>query len=485
MSEKNNQNKSIFRQQSLERLSSPERLDRLMQVVTPKDWLPLAGLAVFGALGILWSVKGNIPITVEGRGVLINPRRVVQFQSPISGQLQSLNVKNGQCVKKDQVLGIINPSDIKQQLQQQQDKLAQLKQQAQKTTLLRQQRTQLETEAITTESTSLKQRLQNTLSLTPRIKQESLNSISQQRLSLQQRLQNAKELTPVLQKRLTKQQQLQKQGAISQERVLQAEQEYRQSRQSISEIQAQLQQLQLQETELQQRYQENLNNITQIKAELEKLTTRRKQIEQNNLEATNSSQNQIQEVQQAIARLQKQVTDNSIIKSPHTGCIVEITATTGQYLNPGTRLGTLQTGEKATGTMSVTYFAVENGKKIQPGMKILITPDTVKRTRYGGIIGKITEVSPLPITSQGATSVVGNPEVVQQLMGERGGKIEAIAKLEMDSKTFSGYQWSSSQGPKLEISPGTTTTVRVKVEERAPITFVLPILREWSGIENS
>ncbi|MEM6401052.1 MAG: NHLP bacteriocin system secretion protein [Cyanobacteria bacterium P01_D01_bin.116] len=477
-----NKKRTIFRQQSLEGLSSPERLDRLMQVVTPKDWLPLAGLAVFGILGIVWSVKGTIPITVNGKGVLINPRQVVQFQSPISGQLQSLNIRNGQCVKKDDILGIINPSDIKQQLQQQRDKMAQLKQQAQKTTLLRQQRTQLETEAITTERRSLKQRLQDTQNLTPRMKDEGLNSISQQRSSLNQRLKDARELTPVLQKRLTKQQKLQKQGAISQERVLQAEQEYRQARQNISEIQVQLQQLQVQKTELQQKYQKNLNNTTQIKAELEKLNTRSKQLEQNNLEASNNEKNQIVEVQQTIARLEKQVTDNSIIKSPHSGCILETTATTGQFLNPGTALGTLQIGEKGIDTMSVTYFAVEHGKKIQPGMKIFITPDTVKRTRYGGIIGKITEVSPLPITSQGATSVVGNPEVVQKLMGQGGGKIEAIAKLEMDSKTFSGYQWSSSKGPQLEITTGTTTTVRVTVEERAPITFVLPIFKEWSGM---
>jgi len=32
----------IFRQESLERLSSPERLDQLMQVLAPKDWLALA-----------------------------------------------------------------------------------------------------------------------------------------------------------------------------------------------------------------------------------------------------------------------------------------------------------------------------------------------------------------------------------------------------------------------------------------------------------
>ena len=473
---------SIFRQQALDRLSSPERLDKLMQVVGPKDWLPLGGLAIFGILGVLWSVFGNIPIAVTGKGVLINPRRVVQFQSPISGQLQSLNVKNGQCVKKEEILGIIDPSDKKQQLQQQRDKLFQLKQQARKTTLVRQQRTQLETEAITAERQTLKQRLQDTQKLTPNLKSEGVNSISKQRRSLQQRLKDAKELTPILQRRVTKQQELQKEGAISEERVLQAEQEYRQTRQNVSQIQAQLQQLRVQETEVQQKYLENLNNITQIKAELEKLDTRSKKLEQDNLEASNTERNQIQEVQQAIARLLQEIADNSVIKSPHTGCIVEITATAGQYLQPGTRLGTLRTAGAGSQMMGVTYFAVEDGKKIRPGMQIFITPDTVKRTRFGGIVGEVTEVSPFPITSEGATSVVGNPEVVKQLMGQEGGKIEAIAKLKFDPKTFSGYEWSSSNGPKLEISPGTTTTVRVTVEERSPITWVLPILREWSGI---
>ncbi|WP_088241189.1 NHLP bacteriocin system secretion protein [Calothrix rhizosoleniae] len=475
----------IFRQQALNRLSSPERLDTLMQVVSPTDWLPLAALACFGILGVIWSIFGNIPITVTGKGVLINPRRVLQLQSPISGQLQSLDIRNGQCVKKDDILGIIDPSDKKQQLQQQRDKLAQFQQQVAKTTAVRQQRTQLETAAISAERTSLQQRLQDTQKLTPRIQEEGLNSISQQRLNLQQKLKDAQELTPILEQRMVKQRQLQQQGAISSERVLQAEQEYRQSRQNLSEIQAQLQQLRVQETELQQKYQENTNNITQINAELEKLDTRSKQIEQDNLEAANSSKNQIQEIQQAIARLQKEVADNSIIKSLHSGCIVEITATRGQYLSPGSRLGTLKTTGSATDMMSVTYFAVEDGKRIHPGMEILITPDTVKRTRFGGINGKITEVTPFPVTPEGAVSVVGNPEVVKALMGEGGGKIEALAQLQLDPKTASGYKWSSSLGPELEISSGTTTTVRVTVEQRKPITFVLPILREWSGISGS
>ncbi len=378
------QKRRIFRQKALERLSSPEQLDKLMQVVSPFDWLPLGTLAIFGILGIVWSIFGNLPITVTGKGILINPHRVVQFQSPISGQLQSLNIRSGTCVKKEDILGIIDPSEQKQQLQQQRQKLAQLNQQVAQTTLVRQQRTLVETETIIAQRSSLQQRLQNTQKLTPSLQQEGLNSISKQRRHLQQRLVDAEELTVVLKQRLTNQQELQRQGAISQERVLQAEQEYRQIRQDISGIQAELQQLQVREMELEQQYLDNLNNITQIKAELEQLDSRSKQLEQEHLESSNNEKNQIQEVKQAIARLEKEVADNSTIKSPHNGCILEITATVGQYLNPGTSLGTLQIGGKAGEMMSITYFAVEDGKKIQPGMEILITPDTVKRARFGG-----------------------------------------------------------------------------------------------------
>ncbi len=86
-------------------------------------------------------------------------------------------------------------------------------------------------------------------------------------------------------------------------------------------------------------------------------------------------------------------------------------------------------------------------------------------------------------TREAAASIVGNPEVVTGLMGEKQeAVIQVFADLQPDSTTFSGYKWSSSDGPQLKISSGTTTSVRVKVEERSPITFVLPILRDVSGI---
>ncbi|MEA5568469.1 NHLP bacteriocin system secretion protein [Anabaena sp. UHCC 0399] len=473
---------SIFRKESLERLSSPERLDQLMQIVNPLDWLPLATLGSFIFLGLVWSIFGRIPITVSGKGILIKPNQVITFESPISGQLKSLNVKTGQCIEKGHILATIDPTDLKQQLQLQRSKVAQLQSQSQYSILLQRQRTTKEKEAIASAKASYIQRLRDTQTLTPAFYEKGLNAIHQQRISLQQRLNDATELVPVLQDRLQKRQQLLDAGAIAKDTLLQAEQEYKLQLQSVYEIQAQLKQLDVQETEAQQRYLGNLSSVGELQAQLKDLETRSKRIDQENVENINTKVNQIEEVNRAIAQLEKQILDNSQIVSISSGCVLEVSTFVGQVASPGTPLVSVNSSDKNTPLIAVSYFNVKDGKQIQPGMTLQITPDSVKRERFGGIVAQVTSVSPLPVTKVGANSIIGNPDLVAKILPTGGGDMEVRAEMVIDPATFSGYRWSSSQGPKLNISAGTTTSVRVKVAEQAPITYVLPILREFSGI---
>jgi hypothetical protein len=69
----NDSKNSIFRQESLERLSSPEQLDQLMQIVTPRSWLSLSALGALVMLGVVWSIVGRIPMTATGKGILVHP----------------------------------------------------------------------------------------------------------------------------------------------------------------------------------------------------------------------------------------------------------------------------------------------------------------------------------------------------------------------------------------------------------------------------
>lgn len=530
----------IFRQESLERLSSPERLDQLMQVLAPKDWLALSVFGSLTILGLAWSFVGRIPITVQGRGIFLQPRQVVELQSSIAGQLESLKVSNGQCVKKDEIIATIDPVDQLKQLQLAKEKLDQLQKQGQDASLMSSQRMQLEKSAIAASQESLKNRLQDAQALTPILKEKGLNSISKQKLSLQQRLQEAQAfaptlktrgltaiqqqrislqqrlkdvqaLVPVLEQRLQKRRQLAENGAISTDSVLQVEQEYKQGVQNVAELQAQLKQLDLTETQIQQSYQQNVNavgelqaqlqelelqsvktereylenlrSINEIQAQLQELNTKAKRLEQESLETSTQRNKEIQEVSREITRLEQQVNENSHILSPQDGCILELTTSVGQVVQPGSRLGNMRVGNEERLGLAIAYFPIKDGKQVKPEMPISITPDTVQRERFGGIVGQVNAVSPLPVTAEGTVAMIGNSEVVKSLMGETGAAIQVSANLQTDDRNPSGYKWSSSKGPNSKITPGTTASIRVTVEERAPITFLLPFLRELAGMK--
>ncbi|MDJ0729700.1 MAG: NHLP bacteriocin system secretion protein [Crocosphaera sp.] len=537
----NNQDKNnIFRKESLDRLSSPERLDQLMNIVGRQDWLPLSTLGFLVFLGILWSLFGKIPVNVTSKGVLIMPRRVVNIQSPLQGQLKQLKVQPGYCLKKDEVIATIDPFETRQKLELEKEKLAQLQGQEQQATTLQIQRTKLEIQATQQEQISKKQRLEDALklspilkereiqaieqerisvnkqlaniqSLNPILKEKTLKSIETQKINLQQQLEDAQTLSPLLKERTEKRRSLLDEGAISSEQVLEAEQEYKKNLQEISKLRADLKQLETQkteaeqkyldnldviakyqaklreldikETETQQKYLENLSTISQLKAELQELDTQIKILEQDNLKASTDRQNEIQAVKHNIAQFQKQVEFNQKIKSPYDGCILEVTKTNNAFLNLGDNIASIKVNDSSEEIASVAYFPVGEGKKIKPGMNIYITPDTVRREQFGGIVGEVNHVSVFPITKQGATNLIGNPEVVEELIAKVGPVIAVQAKLHLDPATPSGYQWSSSNGPQnLQITSGTTTIARVTIEKQTPITLILPILREWSGI---
>jgi hypothetical protein len=63
----------LFRTVALERQSSPEQLDSLLQVTSPKGWAALAATGALLLCALLWGFVGRMPIQVSGQGVLVYP----------------------------------------------------------------------------------------------------------------------------------------------------------------------------------------------------------------------------------------------------------------------------------------------------------------------------------------------------------------------------------------------------------------------------
>jgi HlyD family secretion protein len=414
--------------------------------------------------------------------VLIRPRKVVQFQAPGSGgQLVTLNVEVGDVVRKGDVLGTIDQVNLRKQLQLERAKLAELQAQNQNASALQAQRSALDKKAIQQQRQTLQQSLEATQNVTPILKEKGLESLRRDHQNLEQRLQAFQELGPTLKQRWEKRKQLFSEGAITEDVVLQTQQEYLSNLANISDAESQLKQLDVKEADTQRQYLENLSSIANFKAQLRELDSKAASLAQQNLEGSTTRQNQIQDVKRNIGQLELQLQTNSKILSEYSGRILEIAASPGQVLSPGVRLGAINAEKHSDKLVSVTYFTVPAGKQIKPGMQVQVTPSTVKRERFGGILGTVNAVSAFSATPQGATTLVGNEEVVKNLMSD-GRQVEVFAELQEDSSTPSGYKWSSSKGPPLNISPGTTALVRIKVGERAPISYVIPILKSITGV---
>jgi HlyD family secretion protein len=476
-----NHKHKIFRQESLAHLSSPERLDQLMQVVAPRDWVVLATLGSLVIATVSWSIWGRIPITVTGKGVLLYPDRTVDLQVPVAGQLQALTVKMGDRVQQGQVIGFIERADLRKELQQQTLKLRNLEQQNQQLNQLNRQQVGINLQVLRDKRQALAQRLADKRALSPALKANDLITTQKQRQALQTTLQDKRSLAPSLKQQMDNRLQLQIEGAIPADRVLEATQTFQENAQQIANLEAQIQELRSKEVAIETEYRTAMSEIAEIQTQLQDLQSQEKVLTQRSLEARNTRNNQIQDVKQRIAQLNVQLNDNSRIISSHTGRIIELSARAGHVLSAGTRLGVVETTANSAQLVTLIYFPIQDGKRIQPGMPLQITPDTIKRERFGGILGKVQSISPFPVSQQRLSTAVGNAEVANSLTFP-GGQVEVMATLNADPTTYTGYQWSSSRGPEIQLSPGTTASVRVTIEQQAPITFVLPILRSLTNI---
>jgi HlyD family secretion protein len=559
------QGNKLFREEALDRLSSPEQLDKLMRVVSPQTWLPLVstGCLIVGA-GV-WSVVGRIPLTVTGAGVLIRPRHVVQFQAPKEGQILNINVKAGDRVKQGQVLATIDQSQLQKELELEKAKLAQLQQQNQSTLTLQKQQIALqvitlqqqqkdleeslrrESVAPTLREQTLKVLEQKRLRLeesvrreqvTPVLRQQTLAALAEKRKSLLERKQQISALLKTLLQRVEARRGLFEEKIVSQDVVLQSEQEllnaqtqvsdidtqlkeldvqktntereylqnltkvddiknaikeidvqvintereYQQNLNRIDEFQTNLQEIQVQKTNAEREYLQAQNRIDEFQTKIKEIEAQKSQVVQQDVEKSIDKTNQTQVIKDKISQLEVQLAQSSQVISKHDGYVLETSVMPGQIVGASTRLGIIEAEDSNVKLESLVYLADKDGKQIKQGMNVQVTPSVVKRERYGGIVGVVTKVSPFPVTTQEIAAIVGNEELAKSLAGENGARVQIFVQLQEDATTKSGYNWSSSKGPELKLSSGTTTLVRVKVGEVAPISYIIPMFRSWTGV---
>jgi len=179
-----------------------------------------------------------------------------------------------------------------------------------------------------------------------------------------------------------------------------------------------------------------------------------------------------------VKELEAKLANDSVVRSPFGGSVVALRAGLGQQVRAGDPLVNLEAEKEPL--RIVGFIPIASGKMIQPGQDVQIAPSFVKPEDYGFMIGKVVSVSTLPATLEEIRRVVANEALAREFIDLN--PFEVVIEPIPAPETPSGFKWTSSAGPPLEVGSGTDCMVLVVVEKRKPISFVIPTVKQTLGL---
>jgi HlyD family secretion protein len=423
--------RQIFRQTSLDHLSTPEQLDQVMRVTSPAAWLTLASVFIVATGGVVWSFIGTVPVKVSGRGILLSADGVLDVISSSHGRVSRFLVRPSDWVEAGSVVAHVAQPDIENQL-----------------------------EVARAEAAEAESQLQRILEFQQRDRAVQTAYLKQKREVLTQELGFQEDRLKWLREREVIDRDLTAKGLIVRNRVIDTKIEINTARERTARAINEIKHLELEE------------NTLAVAKERERI----------------DQQMKISSLQRKVDTTRETLKRNGEVISPYSGNIVEFKVNAGEVVESGRALFSMlpqsrsgaQNGDEVKPArhhmelIAELYVRPEDGKKVIPGMTVQISPSTVKREEYGFIEGTVTSVATIPSTEEGMLRKLKNRQLVQQLSGG-GAPFEVTVRLTPAPGTRSGFRWSSSAGPETEINPGTLAEGAITVRRIRLIGLFIPL----------
>lgn len=403
-----------YRKKALEHLNKPVSLDDTLQVITLKNWVFLLIIILIIAGCLAWIFWGTLFIRTSGKGVLMSVTGDIETVQAAenSGFVDKILVHTGETIQKGTVLATIK-SDLSTQLNIKSDYLKKLKREQK----ILQERTEF-----------MVKNLRN--------KQEE--QIAKIHASLEAARKKLKQLDVLLG---LKEGALKK-GIIDLPNVTETRVEYFKLLQEINSHEAELISMQSNLMELQDKWQERQKELALI----------------------------IYREEHDHQLIKKRWQKTSQIISPLAGQIAEIRVKAGDYIQPGQPVLSIIPSDQ--NLYALVFVPANKGKLIKPGMRAQIAPTIVNKFEFGTIKGRVESISPLPVTSQMMMTLLKNQQIVNTFLPAEP-QLAVKVLLQKNSKSPSGYQWSTSQGPSLHLTQGTLVDAIFNVKEKKPIDILI------------
>jgi HlyD family secretion protein len=406
----------------LDRVSSPERLDSLVEITGPGLWIVLGTILFLAATLVVWSLVGAVPSWVNGKGILVAYGGHV-YDSPAlaEGTLVERDILPGTAIRQGEVIATLDQPPLAQQIR---DAQAQAK-------------------ALATEVARQRQDIEAVASA------RHANNVARES-ALRDSIAAAQQGVQVYSQMLLGQNRLMHGGNTTSERLQQVREQLAGELQTVAD---------------------DRGKLLEVEAgEIEAGATEARQLADLSHRAVDA---QIHADQLALQR-----SLFGRVVSPVSGRLLEWKAATGQFVRAGTPVASIDSGEK--GLRFLLYVPTEEGNRVRAGMAARIELHGLKKEEWGTLIGKVASVSAFPVTVEGMRTVLQNDTLVQAFSAD-GAPFAAIVKLLPDPAAPTGYAWSGQNGPPVTLASGMTGVARVLVRTQRPLSFVMPFLRKVTG----
>ena len=402
-------------------LAAPEHLDRALYVTTPKAWIALCVLMLLTGAALAWALLGEIASYVQGNGIILSRGGTVfDASSPAAGTLARIVPSLGSTVAAGDVVAEIRDAETRER------HATALALAEEGTRTLRARRTE------TTEENALAE-----------------DNLAKQRANLDLLEQSGVELVEAARKRHAGNLVLLDRGLIARQLMDSSEEDIDLARR-------------------------NLFDVRRRRDELEAAELRRRN--ELRIRVTDAETSLLEAERQA--REVEALMETWRIRAPVSGRVTEVKAQVGAVLDPGQSVLGIETGDE--GLDVLIYVISADGKRIEPGMPALVSPNTVRAAEYGYLVGTVQSLSEFPASVDSMAAVLQNRELAETFSAA-GTPYSGRITLAPDPATASGFAWTSPKGADIDVRAGTLAEIEIEVDRQPPISLVIPLIKEGLG----
>lgn len=406
---------SPYRPDSLDSLVSTNDLDQASSLIRFRSFLFFAVFTLLISIGVLCCIFIEIPIKVSGPSVVWSDEGVLQVAAKFPGSVKKFNIRVGDRVEKGQKIAELDQSRIRENLR------ATIKKRDFLQKFIK----------------DISEVRFNDRKKSAELDQENLRLTDGAIKDYESRISESKNREKILLN-------------LIQSRQIQ----YEQYRSEIDRIEQARDKI----------YADEKMKISDLKDQLDKKSTEDRERLQKQLE--------LNQLQSEVYLLQNQLQNEGNLTSPVGGRVLEIKASVGDYLSPGSPLILVEPDASESQLTVVVFISSEQVKPVKLGDRTELELSAFPPTKFGRLEAKVKSISPMPMSSSGLMKELRNDHLVSRIT-EGGSPFMVKAEISKDLNT-GRFKWSSSSKTNRKIQQGMVGQGSIITRKEKLIWLLLP-----------